>query len=536
MRCNMLVLCLQLFLITVSGTGVPGIRIRGVESQQCQCTEVGCGCSTGLYCGGGGLCFSCSQLDCRGFPNAGCNGCGGGTSCDQSTGRCVLSGSIPSTCQGLSCTTGQGSPVWDGSACRCQCLTRFSGTTCNTCAYGYSNYPSCIASTQCNGVVCRNGGTSSIQSGNCACQCPAGFAGATCEYCAPGYRGYPQCVSDFSQDCVSTSLCNGFGSAYWSVSGNRCVCQCQPRFTGDRCTACAPGYTNYPTCSGPTSSTSCTTTQCFGRGTGFWDGVSCTCSCSTGYAGTFCNSCALGYVGYPTCVVSGATAGVTLPPDQATYYQLGDCFATNGFQMMTSSKSIVTTETASACCDQCRRMSCTGWNFLTSSRMCELLTASGPIVSNADSLYGHSSTTATSQPGGSDDDSLIIALAIVGALLLLCCLLCLLWWFCCRKKKEKQTQPNTKDEPAYPPGPTPAVYPPYDFSPRPVSVDSSPEVYIHNPEQNPIPFPQKPQPPLVNVEPSPGEGFTSPDRPLPLLTIENTGRNNFLHRRDNTFA
>ena len=74
--------------------------------------------------------------------------------------------------------------------------------------------------------------------------CPAGFVGEDCDSCAPGYTGYPTCVSN---PC-DNSNCNGHAT---SVSGDilsGCVCTCATGYTGLTCDSCATHYTGYPTC------------------------------------------------------------------------------------------------------------------------------------------------------------------------------------------------------------------------------------------------------------------------------------------------
>ena len=471
--------------------GVPGIPLqsgREAHAQQsggCLCQSASCGCADGLTCGGNGLCYPCSSQDCRFFGNTGC-ACGLGTICSQQLGQCIASpNTVPSQCSGLSCVQGQGVPIWDGANCRCQCGQQYTSDNCGQCAYGYTNYPSCVSQTgagsNCQATYCKNNGAPFWSSGGvCQCQCKAGFQGASCERCAPGYNGYPTCVSDYSQSC-SQLLCQNNGQPFWSVPEKRCKCTCRTGFGGDTCGLCSSGYVNYPTCTGPTNigSTQCTTLQCGPYGVGHWDGVACRCVCNQGYAAASCNQCAAGFSGYPTCIVTrnwGVGGGGGVPPG----------------------------------------------------------TVSPPTP-----------PAAVTQVSSDDDNTgLIIAAVVCAVVLLLLCLAAALYYLFCRKAKAKQTQ-QVKYAPtdASPPPPrapaAPVAMPPppvfYD-EPRPVSlpppshVSTQPAIsVISEHRQGPPLQQQQPQNPIA-------ANFTQQSPQRLTLTKENAEHNNFLHRRDGTFA
>ena len=67
--------------------------------------------------------------------------------------------------------------------CSCVCSTGYAGATCNACATNYYGYPSCVP-IPCTIATNCNSQASSV-SGNlvdgCSCECLTGFSGATCD-------------------------------------------------------------------------------------------------------------------------------------------------------------------------------------------------------------------------------------------------------------------------------------------------------------------------------------------------------------------
>jgi laminin alpha 1/2 len=121
---------------------------------------------------------------------------------------------------------------------------------------------------------------------SCVCNCTAAFGSSDCSACAPGYTSYPSCIDECTNVNVS---CSGHAN---SVSGvyPACVCSCRTGYTGSQCQLCAPGYIEYyDRCEINTCTAAIT---CYGKGSVNSD---CTCACANGYGGPRCERCADGY-------------------------------------------------------------------------------------------------------------------------------------------------------------------------------------------------------------------------------------------------
>ena len=178
-----------------------------------------------------------------------------GTACSQCslayTGYPVCR--TQANCNGYSCGN-RGSPYWQGSTCSCVCQPGYSGPTCSSCAPGYAGYPFCTtqpSSQACSTTTCSMKGTAvwSVSSNACICSCANGFTGLRCDSCAAGYTGYPSCVLigvGTGSSVCTTSYCSNKGVAYWD--GRQCQCTCGQGFGGLTCNVCLPGFYNYPLC------------------------------------------------------------------------------------------------------------------------------------------------------------------------------------------------------------------------------------------------------------------------------------------------
>ena len=107
--------------------------------------------------------------------------------------------------------------------------------------------------------------------------------------------------------CTTEASCNNHAT---SVSGtfSSCACTCSTGYTGAACGSCAAHYAGYPAC----TPIVCTSADCNGHESAV-SGTpesGCTCTCSTGYSGSTCSSCATYYGGYPTCTLSLTTVSV----------------------------------------------------------------------------------------------------------------------------------------------------------------------------------------------------------------------------------
>ncbi len=177
----------------------------------------------------------------------------------------------------------------------------------------YEKTDTCIpANSPCNPDPCDHG-TCNPTDGTCACE--SGWSGEACDvpadpcdpdpcadehricvadgdsaFCGDCLAGYHEeggdCVED--ADCQPTT-CSGHGDC--DDSSGAPVCTCDTGWAGDFCDTCADGYTG-PDCHRDW----CADNDCGVHG----DCVDEACVCDTGWAGEFCDTCADGYTG-PDC-------------------------------------------------------------------------------------------------------------------------------------------------------------------------------------------------------------------------------------------
>ena len=294
----------------VSGTLVSGCTctcstgFTGASCELCadkyrgypQCTEIPCentDCNNHANAVSGTLVSGCTCTCSIGFTGTSCGSCADKyenyPTCSE------INCTVPANCNGHA--DGVSGTLVGG--CACTCSTGFTGSSCGSCADKYENYPTCseincTVPANCNGHADAVSGT--LVSG-CTCTCSTGFTGASCKLCADKYENYPTCSEI---QCTVPSNCNGHADAVSGTLVSGCTCTCSTGFTGASCEQCADKYENYPTC----SEIKCTVpANCNGHA----DAVSgtlvsgCTCTCSTGYAGAFCNVCADKYSGFPIC-------------------------------------------------------------------------------------------------------------------------------------------------------------------------------------------------------------------------------------------
>ncbi|KAH9634640.1 hypothetical protein HF086_000612 [Spodoptera exigua] len=162
---------------------------------------------------------------------------------------------------------------------RCECRVEFNPPNCDSCAYGYFDYPNCKPCT------CNLNGTDGQQ---CTpvdglCPCKYNYAGKSCEICADGY---------YSPECKNCE-CNSVGSVSPVCDKDSGNCTCKSKYSGRTCNQCEAGYFNYPTCkpcncdiSGSIGST------CDDNGQ---------CNCKPNFDGTKCDKCKEQYYNYPAC-------------------------------------------------------------------------------------------------------------------------------------------------------------------------------------------------------------------------------------------
>ncbi|XP_034480299.1 laminin subunit alpha [Drosophila innubila] len=210
---------------------------------------------------------------------------------------------------------------------KCECRAAFQPPNCDSCAYGYYNYP------QCRECECYLNGTNgyNCEAVNGICPCKTNFAGALCKECAESYYGFPECkacqcnrLGSINNDCdvVSgncTCLSNWGGAQcerckdgyYNEPSCTYCDCDhqgteseicnkqtgqciCREGFGGPRCDRCLPGFYNYPSCQPCNcSTTGSSAVTCDNTGK---------CNCLINYSGKLCNMCSAGFYNYPDCL------------------------------------------------------------------------------------------------------------------------------------------------------------------------------------------------------------------------------------------
>ena len=149
------------------------------------------------------------------------------------------------------------------------------------------------------------------------CTCSTGFIGSTCEACGLGHIAYPTCAAcnvgstdPACTQCTIAAHCSSHAASVTLNVGNiSCACTCSIGFAGTTCDVCNVSYITYPTCTQCTTATHCSSHAASVTSNG--DNTACACNCSTGFTGTTCNTCGVGYTKYPTCRLKTRTSSVT---------------------------------------------------------------------------------------------------------------------------------------------------------------------------------------------------------------------------------
>lgn len=232
---------------------------------------------------------------------------------------------------------------WTGDMCeRCPEGVHINATAdCGSCLAGYIGYPNCT-SDKCTLADCsyRANSVSGLRSdpGGCKCDCIGRYEGATCDFCPPKYYDGDACATcnegyDQSTFPECYPLCTMANCSYnaITVSGNwnsGCKCDCAVSWTGDACDICPPGFDpnscamcqmgygpRYPLCDKLcTVRDNCTggyararsvegvaSRNCECRCINQWSPPHCA-TCPEPYTGVSCGSCLPGYRDYPLCV------------------------------------------------------------------------------------------------------------------------------------------------------------------------------------------------------------------------------------------
>ena len=209
--------------------------------------------------------------------------------------------------------SGHGAANWVNGSCTCDCGDRYSGSHCNSCDEGYTAYPQCHDACSSTNVSCH-GHADSVGGAypNCSCECSFGYAGDLCDRCASGFLDqYPACTDL----CINPSTSCNRHAVQVTVRSNStapdCVCTCADGYGGLRCESCAVGYAGYPDCHDNCSDPF---VSCGAGGRGVWWNystvpASCSCRCSPVYVGNRCEACIPQRTGFPMC--SACASGYT---------------------------------------------------------------------------------------------------------------------------------------------------------------------------------------------------------------------------------
>lgn len=148
---------------------------------------------------------------------------------------------------------------------------------------------------------CNGHGTFNEVAKKCVCNSVEHRTGPTCTDCEPGYHEQDgKCVrpagcSDNTCGCgpaSTASHCEPLGVCSASTDPahpDAVTCSCNsPKYDGDRCEKCAPGYSNYPMCTRDLCDPPCEQGTCQDDGK---------CKCKDNWAGDTCNQCAPGFSG-----------------------------------------------------------------------------------------------------------------------------------------------------------------------------------------------------------------------------------------------
>lgn len=277
---------------------------------------------------------------------------------------------------------------------QCACQHNTCGGSCDRCCPGFNQQPWKPATTdsanECQSCNChghaydcyydpevdRRNASQNLdnvyQGGGVCLDCQHHTTGINCERCVPGFYRAPDQPLDSPHVCQPCDCESDFTDGTCEDLTGRCYCR--PNFTGERCSACAEGYVDFPHCyplpSFPHNDTgeqvlpagqivncdcnaagtqgnacrkdprlgrcvckpnfqgnhcelcapgfygpSCHPCQCSSPGVanGLCDPESGQCTCRTGFEGDKCDHCALGYFHFPLCQLCGCSPAGTLP-------------------------------------------------------------------------------------------------------------------------------------------------------------------------------------------------------------------------------
>jgi hypothetical protein len=255
-------------------------------------------------CSGHGACDESTGVvlcDCdAGYVGDACESCDAGFHRDGQ-GTCAADVACElDTCSGHGvCDDDTGVPV-------CTCDQGYTDVACNQCYPGYhpDGTGACVLDEQCQPTTCSGRGTCDATGGVLTCDCDDGYAGAHCEDCELGYHrdGQGACAVDVA---CETDTCSGHGVCDDDTGVP--ICACDQGYDGVTCADCFPGY--HPDGTGACLlDDRCFATTCSGHGQCDDAGGVITCACDQGYAGAYCQDCALDH---------HRDAGLSCVPDES---------------------------------------------------------------------------------------------------------------------------------------------------------------------------------------------------------------------------
>jgi hypothetical protein len=174
---------------------------------------------------------------------------------------------------------------------RCDCKPGYTGASCQTCTTGYQdNDNNGLCTVACALTTCTGLLSCTDSTGTARCSCPGNRTGSNCDQCASGWM-----LRASDGTCVQT--CASSGSSCGSkkmCDATQGLCVCRPEYTGDSCTACAPGYQDNNgdgICTAACATTTCAMGQVCSDSTG-----TARCACPSNRTGTNCDQCPSGWV------------------------------------------------------------------------------------------------------------------------------------------------------------------------------------------------------------------------------------------------
>ncbi|VDO27999.1 unnamed protein product [Haemonchus placei] len=201
---------------------------------------------------------------------------------------------------------------------RClNCRDNTEGVNCNKCVFGYYRQHGVHWNDTMPCKPCRcdpNKHTGDCEEGTGKCFCQPRFQGDNCDQCAPGYYDPPECKQcECAVDGTLDGTCLPEGGQ----------CPCKPGFGGTFCETCEPGFTNV--------TAGCKECVCDETGAAHTNCSATTgqCVCKPSFSGLHCDSCQIGFYGFPNCTFCncdpvGTEGGIC---DQHS----GQCMCKDGF-------------------------------------------------------------------------------------------------------------------------------------------------------------------------------------------------------------